>query len=187
VFTRGFKSWCENVALQVRRDLRLRAFDPLNPWALAEHLQIKVWNANQIPGLDPTCVEILFREDPDSWSAITLYIETTALVILNPSHSGGRPASDLTHELAHILLGHKAARIDVSEYGFMLNTYDRQQEEEADWLSGCLLLPREALLFLRRQQMDQITVRQTYGVSGEMFQYRLNVTGVDRQLKQVKR
>jgi Zn-dependent peptidase ImmA (M78 family) len=187
VFTRGFKSWCENTALQMRRVLNVRAFDPLNPWTLAEHLQIRVWNADQIPGLDAEYLQILLREDSDSWSAVTLCVDSKALVILNPSHSGGRPASDLTHELSHILIGHKAARIDVSEDGLILSTYDRKQEEEAAWLSGCLLLPREALLFIRQQQMDQQTVIRTYGVSLDMFQYRLNVTGVDRQLSQTKR
>jgi len=30
--------------------------------------------------------------------------------------------------------------------GMALRTHNEEQEEEANWLAGCLLLPREALL-----------------------------------------
>ena len=53
MFTRGFKSWCENVALQQRRELTLHPIDPLDPRTLAEHLNILVWKAEEVPGLDP--------------------------------------------------------------------------------------------------------------------------------------
>lgn len=115
---------------------------------------------------------------------MTLTVGSKDLIILNPAHSGGRPASDLMHEVAHLLMGHKPARVYVSEDGLlMLDTYDRVQEEEARWLAGCLLLPREALVFIRRGNMDLRTAAEKYGVSLDMLQYRLNVTGVDRQLR----
>jgi Zn-dependent peptidase ImmA (M78 family) len=85
---------------------------------------------------------------------------------LNSSHTGGRPASDLTHELAHKLCGHKPARIDVSEDGLlMLSTYDATQEEEAAWLCGCLLLPRDAVLSIRRRKLNLRKAATYYGVS----------------------
>lgn len=68
---------------------------------------------------------------------------------------GGRPASDLMHELAHIIIGHEPARVDVTEDGALIwNSHDQRQEDEANWLSGCLLLPREALSWIRRQRLD---------------------------------
>jgi len=107
------------------------------------------------------------------------------LVLVNPSHSRGRQANDLMHELAHILLGHEAARVDVAEDGsLVLFTYDKDQEDEANWLAACLLLPRPALLEIRKAGKDLRTAAKEYGVSQVMLQYRLNVTGVDHQLRQ---
>jgi hypothetical protein len=49
------------------------------------------------------------------------------------------------HELAHIILDHDVCTIErVGNLKFL--TCDVQQEEEADWLGGCLLLPRVVLL-----------------------------------------
>lgn len=187
MFARGFKAWCENVAIQQRRDLDLQPTDPLDPWQLAKHLGIDVHTPSEIPGLDPACLETLLKEDPDSWSAVTISAGSKDVIILNSSHSGGRPASDLTHELAHILLGHEPARIDLTDDGvLMLSTYDKKQEEEANWLAGCLLLPRDALIVIRSQGVDSNTAARRYGVSRQMLIYRQNVTGVDYQLARVR-
>ena len=45
--------------------------------------------------------------------------------------------------------------IDITEDGFLiLNTFDRDQEDEAPWLPGCLPPPRDALVSIRRQRLD---------------------------------
>jgi Zn-dependent peptidase ImmA (M78 family) len=141
--------------------------------ALAKHLEVAVWMADQIPGLDPACLDVLVQKDPDSWSAITLCTGVKDLIIVNPAHGGGRRSSDIMHEIAHILIGHDPARVDVTEDGLLiLSSYNKQQEEEAKWLSGCLLLPREALLLVRRQRMDPETATRVYGVSEQMLTFR---------------
>jgi len=86
------------------------------------------------------------------------------------------------HELAHILLGHTPARVDVTEDGLLiLNTFNKDQEEEAAWLAGCLLLTRDCLVFVRRNRLDLAEAAKRYGTSSDMLRYRLNVTGVDQQ------
>jgi hypothetical protein len=184
VFERGFKSWCENVALQQRRDAAVSPTDPLDPYVLAKWLEVRIWKAEDVPGLDAASLDILLRSDCDSWSAITLHLGEIDLIILNSSHSPARQASDLMHELAHILLGHTPARVDVTEDGLlMLNTFNKQQEEEAAWLAGCLLLPRDCLVLIRRNRMDLSEAAKQYGASNDMLRYRLNVTGVDQQFR----
>ena len=54
--------------------------------------------------------------------------------------SESRIQSDIMHELAHVLLGHKMEEINPS-LGFPLRKYDQSQEDEAEWLGGCLQLP----------------------------------------------
>lgn len=184
MFARGFKTWCETIALQHRRALKLRPIDPVKPQAVAASLGVPVYGIEEVPGLDTRVLHTLLHEDPDSWSAVTITNGRKSVIILNSSHSGGRPASDLMHELAHVIIGHTPARVDVTEDGaLILNTYDRQQEDEANWLAGSLLLPRDALMWIRKQRLDLHAAAREYGVSVQMLQYRLNVTGVDYQLR----
>lgn len=184
MFARGFKNWCETIALQRRRALGLAPVDPLPPDRLAASLSVTVRNVDEVPQLDATSRRVLLHRDPDSWSAVTITDGTKSVVILNSTHSRGRSASDLMHELAHLIIGHQPGRIDLTEDGaLMLNTYDRQQEDEANWLAGCLLLPRPALLWLRRERLVLSEAARHFGVSQDMLQYRLRVTGVDYQVR----
>jgi Zn-dependent peptidase ImmA (M78 family) len=187
MFARGFKSWCENVALQQRRNLRLSKTDPLDPLVLAKRLDVIVWTPNDVAGVDASVVHVLTKDDPSSWSAISLQGNGRQLVILNPAHSAGRTASSLMHELSHLLLEHQAARVDVSQDGMLLNTYVKAQEEEADWLAGCMLLPRDALFAIRKQGLTDEQAAAAYGTSEVMLRYRIRVTGIDRQLERASR
>jgi Zn-dependent peptidase ImmA (M78 family) len=65
--------------------------------------------------------------------------------------------------------------------GTLLKNYDKVQEEEADWLSGCLLLPRDALIAIKRRQIEVATSATEYGVSVKMLNYRMAASGVNRQ------
>jgi hypothetical protein len=185
VFERGFKTWCETYSVQRRVELGLAPNDPLDARALAEHLGVRVWTPSDVPGLSADTMAVLLRNDgttPSCWSAVTLVVGATVVVILNSSHSAGRQSSDLMHELAHRIRGHRAQEIDVSEEGLMLlRDYERLYEEEADWLAGCLLLPRTALLSIKKKRLESAEATQVYGVSQSMLSYRMAVTGVNRQ------
>jgi Zn-dependent peptidase ImmA (M78 family) len=181
MYDRGFKSWCEKVALQQRLDLLLRATDPLDPVALAQHLDVLVWAADEVPGVEGGALQVLTEQDPDSWSAVTLCTGTKDLIITNPRHRNGRRASDIMHELSHLIIGHEPARVDITEDGLLiLNTFSQKQEDEAKWLSGCLLLPRPALLAIRRQRLEESAAAKRFGVSVPMLTYRMRVLGLTR-------
>jgi hypothetical protein len=187
VFERGFKTWCERVSIQQRRELNLAATDPLDPRRVADRLKVKIWAAEEVPELAPEYLNTLLYEDSSSWSAVTIKVALQTLIILNSSHSKARQSSDLMHELAHLIIGHESSRIDVSEDGLlMLHSYDKKQEDEANWLAGCLLLPRDVLMFVRRQRLSNREIQTKYGVSPEMLDYRLRMSGVDLQLSRAK-
>lgn len=128
---------------------------------------------------------------PESgWSAVTLELpqEQLKLIILNDTHSLARQSSDLTHELAHHLCGHAPSSLEVSQEGLMmLESYSRKDEEEADWLSGCLLLPRPALMHIKRNIADERSAVSEYMVSVAMLRYRLDVTGVNYHYRRLAR
>jgi Zn-dependent peptidase ImmA (M78 family) len=108
----------------------------------------------------------------------------TALVIYNPKHSAGRQASDIAHELAHIILGHEAAKLIMSADGqLVMRTYDQKQEDEANWLAWALLLPRDALLHNRKIRATAKQIAQRYGVTETLVQFRMRVTGVEAQVR----
>jgi len=188
MFVRGFKSWCENVAVQQRRQLGLGAADPLEARVFADHLGAEIRLVEDVPGLSPDCLKVLLQEDGESWSAVTISGESKDIIILNTSHAPGRLSSNLMHELSHILIGHEPARIDLTEEGsLMLSTYDKKQEAEADWLAGCLLLPRDALFAIKRRGLDSGEAARLYGTSVEMLTYRINVTGIQYQFSRMRR
>lgn len=179
---RGFKAWCEGIALEKRNELGLHSIDPLPPSDLADLIGVKVWKPSDIPDVPSDCLRKLLHDDPDSWSAVTLRLPNVDLIIVNSAHSAARQASDLMHELAHILLGHTPTRVDVTEQGdLLLRTHDQQQEEEANWLAGCLLLPRPCLVHLLRNGGISLEVARKFGVSMDMLTYRYRITGVEVQ------
>ncbi|MHB8562403.1 MAG: ImmA/IrrE family metallo-endopeptidase [Acidiferrobacteraceae bacterium] len=187
MFERGFKAWCETISTQYRKALGLQPTEPLDPLRLAQHLGITVWTTAQVPGLSPATLKILTKDDPSSWSAVTIYLASQCVIIHNHVHAVGRTNSNLAHELAHVIIGHKPARIDVTpDNALMLNVYDKKQESEADWLAGCLLLPRPALEHIRRSKLNSRVARETYGVSEPMYDYRVRMTGVDKQFRRTR-
>jgi Zn-dependent peptidase ImmA (M78 family) len=183
LFERGFKTWCEQQSVELRGRLGLRPFDPLDPRALASHLKIRVCTANEVPGVSDKSRQALAAEDA-GWSAVTLEFQELQrkLIILNQTHSLRRQSSDLTHEIAHHLCEHHPTAMQMSKEGvLLLETYSRKDEEEADWLSGCLLLPRPALMHIKRQIEDEEAAAEHYMVSRAMLKYRLDVSGVNYQ------
>lgn len=132
---RGFKTWCENAARGYRRELGLEPFAALDPRLLALKMKIKIWAPHDVPGLPLASLCQLTKTDPSGWSAVTICVADKSVIIVNDRDSPERQNNSLAHELSHIILGHKAAKVFVSSSGQMLlSEYDREQEEEADCL-----------------------------------------------------
>lgn len=178
---RGFKARCEEMARSLRAALGLDATDPLSPDDLAAYLGVAVWPVDQL-GLEEEDLSQLVHEDPDAWSAITVSTAGREAIIVNPNHRKGRYSSDVMHELAHLLLTHQPSTMFFAgDEALALRGYDPAAEEEANWLAAALLLPRDALVQVRRQRVSIRDACERFGVSKQMLKYRLAVTGVDRQ------
>ena len=184
MFKRGFKTWCETIAKEKRRALNVPLTAALDPRLVARSMRVAVRYVADIPNLASGTLEQLTIEDADVWSALTLCHNGSYLVVLNPAHSKPREANTLMHELAHLIIGHKPARLDITSDGLMiLSTYDKQKEEEANWLAAALLLPREALMDSRLRGLSDQQAATMYGCSQKLFRFRIQTTGVDRQLR----
>jgi hypothetical protein len=187
LFRRGFKTWCETVAVEKRRALKVPRIGRLDPRLLARDMHVAVRRIEQIPNLAPGTIQQLTVRDPDAWSAVTLCHNDRYLVVLNSSHPRSRQANTLMHELSHLIIGHKPARLDITRDGLMiLSSYNKQHEEEATWLAAALLLPRDALVQIRRRGLSDAQAADLYGCSKQLVTYRIQTTGVDVQLRHAR-
>lgn len=184
---RGFKSRCEEMSRSLRAELGLDPADPLPAEQLASYLGVYLWSVEDL-GLDPADVRQLVHDDPDSWSAITVSVADRDAIILNPNHRRGRYSSDVMHELAHLLLGHEPSTMFFAgEENLALRGFNGAAEEEADWLAGALLLPRDALVRLRAQNRPKDVACDEFGVSRQMMDFRMRITGVERQFSRKRK
>lgn len=183
---RGFKAWAERTSLLLRKELEIKPDEKLNLLKLAEYLDVKIWTPQDIPGMTEDVLTQLLEVSPDKWYGVGLQLLNQGIVIYNPKQSPRRQASDISHELAHFLLEHTPARIilssDESLEEVWMRSFDQKQEDEANCLSGTLLVPREGLIYLLRRQFTQLQIADHYGVSEQLIRFRINSTGVKKQL-----
>lgn len=183
-YKRGFKKWSDDKALELRKQLGLKTISPICAFKLCDHLQIPLWQPQDVPGLSKEFVAILLKPGKTVWSATSIpLLEKKYIVIHNPIHSAARQQSDIMHELAHILCGHEVppGKKLTGLSGFLRN-HDEEQENEAEWLGACLQLPRPALLWALREKMTEVEIADYFQASVEMVRYRVNITGVNKQL-----
>jgi IrrE N-terminal-like domain len=183
---RGFKAEAERLASRLRREMGIASDTRLDVDKLARHLGIILQSADQLVPLAE--LERLDQLQPRCFSAATFHLPDGSIVaVTNPlNDSTARRDSDLAHELAHIILKHTPAQVDrLGDLTFF--DCDPEQEEEANWLAGCLLLPRPLLLRAARQGLTPEQVAEINAVSVEMARFRLNTSGVYLQVKRTAR
>ena len=184
---RGFKTWAERTAIECRSRLGLPPFSPLPAARLAASLGVVVIGPTDVPGLPENVVDSLLGDGQSVWSAVTIIVGDRAIIVHNTAHAATRRESDLMHELAHVLCKHKPARIEPpGKFPWALRTFDPDQEREAEWLGGCLQIPRDAILFLARRGYDNMAIAEQFGASEDMARFRRNMTGIDKQIARVR-
>lgn len=177
---RGFKTWCEEEASRFRKVLELKEYEALTWEELSSHLEVPVVDAS-ILNISDEDRQQLYKKDPSCWDAFTLPVgEGQHMVFYNSNQPARRNTNTIMHELAHLICKHVPTKI--LNFAFPVRTYDPVQEDEADWLAGSLLLPRAALLHLLKKGMRKENIADQFQVSMELLQYRINMTGVLRQV-----
>lgn len=176
-YRRGFKTEANSYARDMRSELGIEPHGSLCPWKLAEHLGYVIVKLSDFVTSEPKAVEYLTSMVGQAeFSAVTLPYGDTPWIVHNDSHSPGRQAANLAHEAAHGLLCHQAAPLTDANGTRIFN---REQENEANWLGPALLISEEAALHITRQRLLNAVACQMYGVSLELLQMRLRVTGAN--------
>ena len=173
----------ERRSVELRRLLGRAPRDPLLAADVARHYNVTVRNPDQIIGVPSADIEQLLGAGREEWSGFTLRIGTRHLVVMNSAQSARRQNSVVMHELSHIILGHQLGSAMFTEIGdFVPSIYDQDQEYEAAWLGGTLLLPRPALIWMRYRGLSDEDASTHFGVSPDLLRWRIRMTGIDYQL-----
>ena len=177
---RGFKTEAKWIAAQVRRELKIGMTDKLDHWKLAELLAIPVVGLSEFQASATRASRYFSEGEQSAFSAVTVFCGTRRLIVHNDSHSPGRQASNVCHELAHGLLLHEPSPA-LDERG--CRHWSKQIEEEANWLSGVLLIPDELAIAVVKRRIDPAHAALIYGVSVKMMNFRINVSGARKRVR----
>lgn len=177
---RGFKADAERRAARLREELGLGPADAVEVIAIAEHLNVKVVSADRL--VERARLEELERIQAFAFSAATFEVGGRSIIVTNPIRTLGRLASDVAHEVSHILLEHELSEIREVD-GLPFRTCKPEEEEQATALGGTLLLPRPLLMRAARDSLGPEEIAATCGVTVEMARYRYNTTGVAKQVR----
>jgi Zn-dependent peptidase ImmA (M78 family) len=175
----GFKARAERESLRLRGEIGLAPTQALDATRLAEHLKVEIVSAAEL--IDVARLEELERIQAYSFSAATFEVKDRTFIVTSPLRTPSRQASDISHELAHIILKHELSEIrEIS--GVPFRTCRPDEEEQATNLGGTLLLPRPLLISAARKGLGPQQIADKYNVTLEMARFRYNSTGVRNQV-----
>jgi len=177
-------------AIALRDFARVRPDVSLNPFELAQFANLMVVEFEQLRGLSERAREHLLGPASESWSGGACSLpDGMKLVILNPNHGPARTKATLMEEICHVFLAHQANRLSVvtkDEKGKVMNRdYRRTDEEEAYGVGAAALVPYAALKRLLLQGKAARDIAAHFRVSRELVEYRMKVTHLWREFKQV--
>jgi Zn-dependent peptidase ImmA (M78 family) len=169
----------ERAGHRLRSRLALSAFAALDPLSLiGTYDEMHTADLVDLFGSEHPGMDVL-RAHSQAWSAIA-YREKPGpwLIVSNPWHAETRRRASMMEEVAHIVLEHKPTRLEPCELtGLPKRTYTRSKEKEAYGVAGAALVPFNGLVPLLRNGDTAETIAARYGVSVELANMRINVTG----------
>lgn len=183
MFERGFKTKAEKLSSEFRTKTGIHVCGVLPAQHLANHLNVGILTLDDLDLDDKIKSRLLGQNGNDSgWSAVILNnCDNKKVIVHNHLHSEARQQSNLMHELAHVICGHTVDDSHVKHLSF-LRKYDAQQEEEAGFLGAALQLSRPALLWAVKEKMSDSEIALYFNASVEMVRFRINSTGVRKQI-----
>jgi hypothetical protein len=170
---RGFKSFAEELSLQVRREMGIPAHGRLCAFKLTEYLGIPTIGFSSLMsgarecGVTPRELQAMIREV----HGLCIPYGAGRAILYNDQNQPARQQSDVAHETSHVLLGHPMS--DLASVGQRRN----EVEAEAAHLGGALLIPLPAALHILQRRFALDDAAAQYGVSPDMVIYRCNASG----------
>ncbi|MGQ0572905.1 MAG: ImmA/IrrE family metallo-endopeptidase [Pseudonocardia sp.] len=160
----------------------MSAFDRLDAWQLAARYELPILPFDQLPA-NPATIRHFTATNSARLSGMLLTIAEQQLILINSADELGRVVSTIAHEVSHCILCHRSALRFTGENGCLSS--DPDQEEEAAWLGGELLVPRAAARRLVFNDIGEDEAAAIYGVSVEMVRWRMNICGAKQMQRRV--
>ncbi len=181
---RGFKTEANDYSREFRSELGLKAHEPLLAWRLAEHLGIPVVPLSEFEREISREVLYLKGQGQRSFSAVTVFDGSRRLIVHNDSHHRYRQSANIFHELGHGILQHPPMA-PFSEIG--CRNFNKEYEDEANWLGFALLISAEAALHIVRTGMAMEAAMAYYCASKDVVKMRLGVTGANKRMQRSRK
>jgi Zn-dependent peptidase ImmA (M78 family) len=180
-FRHGFKAEAERLSIELRAELELVATDRLDPRLLADHLAIPVLDLSLLAktGARVASIRHFHGVGSEVFSAVTVVDGHCRIIVVNDSHAPVRQASNIAHELSHVILEHEPNRA-VGDDGYRM--WNPEMEAEANWLGGALLVPRGGALHAARRGLTIKAAAAYFAVSEQMMRWRLMQSGAQVQV-----
>lgn len=182
-FKRGFKAEAERLSEHYRSQLKNSKFDPLDAFALANHLDVPIVTVKSLFEGNESHPAFSKLSDTNKFSAMWMPNEDGDKIILhNDNHSIKRQQSNLMHELSHIIRKHEVPEnwaILCKQLG--LHYYNKEHEDEAKYLGACLQISKPGLLWALKRNYSESQISDYFNASEEMVRFRLNISGASKQ------
>lgn len=178
-YSKGFKDRAEEWAAQYRRELGKSIYGPLNAWSLAAHLKVPVRPLSSFPELPIEDLAFMHKgiDGQTEWFGITLWLSGEPMIVHNCGCPPHRQQSDLMHELAHIICGHKTELPPGLEDFPFMRKHDEVQENEAAYLGAALLVSLAGLRWRVKEEDTDDQIAAHFDCSIAMVRRRLAETG----------
>ena len=174
--------------MSIRSELGLNVYDKISCLELASHFDINVYSIRHMgeQGLKEQYIETLLSSAGKEFSAILLKMEDSKQLIYNCSHSIQRIRNSIAHEIAHVLCEHNFLECDLGKK-FLIRDHPKDVEDEANWLSGCILMPGKGIEWAVRNKMSIEDMAEHFDVSKQLAQWRYNSTGMGKRAQYIRR
>jgi hypothetical protein len=158
------------VVREERDELGLGPTDSFDPYALADAHGIRVYGLSRLcqVGLGVEAYGHFTISAASSWSAALVPLGTARVIVENESHALVRRRSNIAHELGHFLLEHPFDNVILGEDH--KRQFNEQQEKEAAFMAGELLIPLAAAERMAFDGWDNARVAEVYQVSTQFAQ-----------------
>jgi Zn-dependent peptidase ImmA (M78 family) len=175
---RGFIKEAEEISLSFRQEMGVLSSEPICVFRLCEHLEIPLTKLSQIQKISADVRKHLIDNSfgETKFFAVTLKPNGVPEILHNDYVSAARQHSDISHEIAHIVLGHEPHAL-VGKRG--CRHYDKIMEREAHELGYTILIPKESALFAVENFSDRREAARYFGVSTSLLNYRIRKSNAD--------
>lgn len=174
----NFTAWIERHAKRMRDLLGLDELEPLDPYELAQEMDVKIFSPLDVAGLPSHMLHEILGSGSDSWSGGALHLPRGHAVVLNPTHAKTRTHATLMEELSHIFLKHKPSSFYVFVNALTMRSYNQSQEQQAYGVGAASLATSSMLRQAQSQQTRKVSLAKLCSVSIDLVSFREKVTGI---------